>query len=278
MHGCISCLVLKDISLVWHYFCELRNKSQSFTEMRPSQKQCQSPSIQCAGIRYPRSSEHPLIQSSLFTGGQVASLNGLFHGQTGHLPNMANTKASERQILNWSTSALQRKYHPLFLNLYFIFNPLCTLIYSFFVLFEIPCVSARQLFFFTFVFLRSVNLLVCMPTTTIQICNSCKYVSLNIIWPKSEWAVNCDKEVYSNLYLSKRVLSFSFSTVTILRCRKSHTASMHTQVCLLTFSLSLRVHELHVSVNRGSAWEHSSTVLAVTAGTAAGRQQACNCY
>lgn len=33
-----------------------------------------------------------------------------------------------------------------------------------------------------------------------------------------------------------------------------------------------------MSVNRGSGWEHSSTVLAVAAGTAAGRQQACNCY
>lgn len=33
-----------------------------------------------------------------------------------------------------------------------------------------------------------------------------------------------------------------------------------------------------MSVNRGCGWEHSSTVLAVTAGTAAGRQQACNCY
>lgn len=46
--------------------------------------------------------------------------------------------------------------------------------------------------------------------------------------------------------------------------------------------LSVRVHELHVSVcvcvNRGSGWEHSSAVLAVTAGRAAGRQQACNCY
>lgn len=30
-------------------------------------------------------------------------------------------------------------------------------------------------------------------------------------------------------------------------------------------------------VTRGSGWEHSSTGLAVTAGTAAGRQQACNC-
>lgn len=32
------------------------------------------------------------------------------------------------------------------------------------------------------------------------------------------------------------------------------------------------------SVNRWSAWETSSTVLAVTAGTAAGRQYAGNCY
>lgn len=98
------CMVLKIsasdiISVDW-------NKLQSFTKMRPLQKQYQSPSVQCAGIRYPRSSEHPLIQSSLFTGGQVATLNGLFHGQTGHLPNIANTKASERQIFNWSTSAL----------------------------------------------------------------------------------------------------------------------------------------------------------------------------
>lgn len=82
--------------------------------MRPLQKQCQSSSIQCAGVPYPRSFEHPLIQSSLFTGGQMAPLNGLFHGQTGCLPNMANTKASERQIFNWSTSASQRQYHLFF--------------------------------------------------------------------------------------------------------------------------------------------------------------------
>lgn len=45
----------------------------------------------------------PLIQSSLFTAVQVASLNGLFHGQIECLSNMANTKATERQIFNWST-------------------------------------------------------------------------------------------------------------------------------------------------------------------------------
>lgn len=73
------------------------------------QKQCQSSSIQCAATRYPRSSEHPLIQSSLFSGGQVAPLNGSFHGQAGCLPNMANTKAPESQIFNWSTSASQRE-------------------------------------------------------------------------------------------------------------------------------------------------------------------------
>lgn len=111
--GCIRCLNLK-ISLTFDITSVDWNKLQSFTEMRPLQIQCQSPSVQCAGIRYPRSSEHPLIQSSLFTGGQVATLNGLFHGQTGHLPNMANTKASERQIFNWSTSALQRQYRPFF--------------------------------------------------------------------------------------------------------------------------------------------------------------------
>lgn len=113
MHGCLRCLILK-ISLMFDITSVGWDKLQSFTKMRPLQKQCQSPSIQCAGIRYPRSSEHPLIQSSLFTGGQVATLNGLFHGQTGHLPNIANTKASERQIFNWSTSALQRQYHPVF--------------------------------------------------------------------------------------------------------------------------------------------------------------------
>ena len=101
-------ILLKDICHVWYYFVGW-DKMQSFTKLRPFQKQCQS-SIQCAGIRYPRSSEHPLIPASLFTGGQVATLNGFFHGQTGHLPNMANTKASERQIFNWSTSELQRQY------------------------------------------------------------------------------------------------------------------------------------------------------------------------
>lgn len=97
------------------------------------QKQCQSSSIQCAATRYPRSSEHPLIQSRLFSGGQVAPLNGSFHGQAGCLPNMANTKAPESQIFNWSTSSSQRKksFFFFFDICIFILNPLCRLIYSY---------------------------------------------------------------------------------------------------------------------------------------------------
>lgn len=187
----------------------------SFTKMRPSQKQCQSPSLQCAGIRYPRSSEHPLIQSNLFTGGQVATLNGLFHGQTGHLPNMANTKASERQILNWSTSALEKTISSLFPKIFFLFNPLSSLIYSFLFAFRVTLgcdtESAGQVYFlnvFTFVFLQ------------IQICNTCKY-ALQTHCDLNLWVV---KHI---CFFSMLILSFSYNPAILQFCSICVISNIH---------------------------------------------------
>ncbi len=124
------------------------------------------------------------IQS--FTGGQVATLNGLFHGQTGHLPNMANTKASERQIFNWSTSALQRQYHPFFLNMFFYFYS--NIYLFFFVCF--PChfwavmaeVSASQVYFFKIFTFSSMCKSACVDADLQSLVIQCQYCKCPIIF------------------------------------------------------------------------------------------------
>lgn len=83
----------------------------AFTKIRPFQKQCQSPLIQRAGIWYPRSFKHPLIQSSLFTGGQVAALYVLFHSQTGYLSKTKNILTNRFQLY---------KNKNIYLSLFFI--------------------------------------------------------------------------------------------------------------------------------------------------------------
>lgn len=139
MNGCIRCLILK-ISLVFDFISgEKRDKWQALTKkMEPSQKQCQSSSIQCAGIRYPRRSEPPLppppapIQSfHWWPSGQFSM--GCFMVKQGICPTWQHTKASERQIFNWTTSELQRQHRP-FSRVYvfnFLLNAQCTFLCHF---------------------------------------------------------------------------------------------------------------------------------------------------
>lgn len=174
---------------------------QSFTKMRPLHKQCQSPSIQCTSIRYPRSSEHPLIQFSLFTGGQVETLNGLFHGQTGHLPSMANTEAPERQIFNWPTSEWQRQYHYFSPQIRLLFSRIHSLMFTLngFGLWSSIRVSNVSLFcfyIFKLVFLPSVNM---PPWMSIKYRSAIPAKLLLTSFDLNLWKVNMTT-MYGHLY------------------------------------------------------------------------------